>query len=313
MWRLLTLVLFVLLGCDQRQVTPSAAPITSRSELPLAQANLERVKRFEHIIYRHAETEERPVALRLDFYAPNAACETARPTVVIIHGGSFRGGSRRAPSLISYASTFARHGYNAVSIDYRLMGQDPLPSQPYREMAKRYSGYASTRVITTAAAAIEDTVAALDWLGDNASRYCVDPERFALFGFSAGAVIALQTTYSLNENGIEAPNISAVASYSGRLIPPNAIDVGDTPLFIIHGMDDLLVNYRHAEAMWARARAVATPVQLHAFMDAGHGVVRLYGDQIDGVPVMKRLITFFDQSFAGQLMPSQMTRNPLSQ
>jgi acetyl esterase/lipase len=193
------------------------------------------------------------------------------------------------------------------------MGQDPLPSQPYREMAKRYSGYASTRVITTAAAAIEDTVAALDWLGDNAARYCVDPERFALFGFSAGAVIALQTTYSLNENGIEAPNISAVASYSGRLIPPNAIDVGDTPLFIIHGMDDLLVNYRHAEAMWARARAVATPVQLHAFMDAGHGVVRLYSDQIDGVPVMQRLITFFDQSFTGQLMPSQMTRSPLSQ
>lgn len=311
--RRITLLLFVLLlGCDQRQATPSAAPVTSRSEVPVAQADPERVKRFEHIIYRHAETEARPVALRLDFYAPNAACETPRPTVVIIHGGSFRGGSRRAPMLVSYASTFARHGYNAVSIDYRLTGQNPLPSQPYREMAKRYRGYASSNVLTTAAAAIEDTVAALDWLGDNAARYCVDPDRFALFGFSAGAVIALQTTYSLNENGIEAPNISAVASYSGRLIPPNAIDVGDTPLFIIHGIDDLLVNYRHAEAMWARARAVATPVQLHAFMDAGHGVVRLYGDQIDGVPVIQRLITFFDQSFAGQLMPSQMTRNPLS-
>ena len=42
--------------------------------VPLAQADLERVKRFEHVTYRYAETEERPVALRLDFYAPNGAC-----------------------------------------------------------------------------------------------------------------------------------------------------------------------------------------------------------------------------------------------
>ena len=78
MWRLLTLVLFVLLACDQRQVTPSAALVTSRSELPLAQADLDRVKRFENITYRYAETEERPVALRLDFYAPNGARQRAQ-------------------------------------------------------------------------------------------------------------------------------------------------------------------------------------------------------------------------------------------
>src|SRR5215213_8803291 len=72
------------------------------------------------------------------------------PTVVCIHGGGFRAGSREG-----YNNTIlklAQNGYVAVTISYRLAPKYKFP------------------------AAVEDTKAAVRWLRANAKKNAIDPD-----------------------------------------------------------------------------------------------------------------------------------------
>jgi len=46
--------------------------------------------------YTQAATENGPMTLALDFYAPKGACTVQRPTMVMIHGGGFKTGDRNS-------------------------------------------------------------------------------------------------------------------------------------------------------------------------------------------------------------------------
>ena len=85
------------------------------------------------------------------------------PTVLLIHGGGWTSGSPLSMSHI--APVFARHGVMACSMQYRLAPQHQWPSQS------------------------QDIHAALDFLRSQQ----VDLSRIALWGFSAGAHLALHT------------------------------------------------------------------------------------------------------------------------
>ncbi|HWR85217.1 MAG TPA: alpha/beta hydrolase [Rhodoglobus sp.] len=87
-----------------------------------------------------------------------------RPAVILVHGGSWRRGEKDNVSWRAMCQWFARNGYIAASIDYRLA---PAVSFP---------------------APLEDVEAAVRWMRDpdRVERYGVDPERIGLFGASAG-------------------------------------------------------------------------------------------------------------------------------
>ena len=59
-----------------------------------------------------------PLALRTDVIQPTGDTLAARPAIVWIHGGGFKGGSRT--SMDPVAAEWARRGYVTLSIDYRL-------------------------------------------------------------------------------------------------------------------------------------------------------------------------------------------------
>lgn len=102
--------------------------------------------------------------LRLDVYRP--AERDHYPVVLLVHGGSWRIGSRA--SFGEVATRFAEEGFVAVSIDYRLTPDDARWPQP-----------------------LHDVSAALEWTIDNASRFGGDPERIGVLGSSAGGHLAL--------------------------------------------------------------------------------------------------------------------------
>ena len=100
--------------------------------------------------------------LNLDAYLPVGS--KLRPSVLVIHGGGWRFGSKR--QLAKYASGLAGRGFNAFAINYRLAPQHKHPAQ------------------------IEDCRDAVRWIKKNSGRYGGDPDRIGALGYSAGAHLA---------------------------------------------------------------------------------------------------------------------------
>lgn len=93
---------------------------------------------------------------------------------MLVHGGGFVGGSRTAHR--SEARAWARRGFVAVTIDYRLDPDDDGDRRATRAAARR---------------ALDDARDAVRWLRADADEWDVDPERIAVLGASAGGQLAL--------------------------------------------------------------------------------------------------------------------------
>jgi acetyl esterase/lipase len=103
----------------------------------------------------------------LDLYLPEKA-DGPLPVIVWVHGGAWLAGSKEGggPAL-----PFVGEGYAVASINYRLSQHAKFPAQ------------------------IEDCKAAIRWLRANAKAYNLDPDRFGVWGASAGGhLVALLGT-----------------------------------------------------------------------------------------------------------------------
>ena len=121
-------------------------------------------------------------------YAPNGARRHARqrydlrlpdtgegpfPLLIYVHGGGFSGGEWRLSSNNNGLVSLARsRGYAVASVGYLLMGQ---------------SGWSGGQRVFPEN--VEDILAAVRHLRANAAEYRLDPDRFAISGFSAGAYL----------------------------------------------------------------------------------------------------------------------------
>ncbi|MGD1086399.1 MAG: alpha/beta hydrolase [Verrucomicrobiota bacterium] len=101
-------------------------------------------------------------ALHLDLYWPEKS-EKPLPLIIWIHGGAWRAGSKNdsVPPL-----PLTGEGYAVASVEYRLSQEAVFPAQIY------------------------DCKAAVRWLRANASKYNLDPAKFAAWGASAGGHLA---------------------------------------------------------------------------------------------------------------------------
>lgn len=107
------------------------------------------------------------VPLRLNVYRPAAA--STYPTLVVIYGGAWQGGS--PDSHETFSRYIAAQGYTVVAIDYRHAPQYPFPAQ------------------------LEDVRAALTYLKTHGAELGADLTRLALLGRSAGAQLAAIAAY----------------------------------------------------------------------------------------------------------------------
>ena len=100
-----------------------------------------------------------------------------RPVLVYFHGGGWVIGD-----IESHDSTVrklaAASGVTVVSVDYRLAPEDPFP------------------------AAVDDCLAAVRWVVDNAGDLDVDPSRLAVGGDSAGGNLAAVAARRLRDDGV---------------------------------------------------------------------------------------------------------------
>ena len=196
--------------------------------------------------------------LKLDLYQPIGDTHDSRPAMVIVHGGGFRSGDKATRSFRQLGTEFAKRGWVAISINYRLT---------------RVSGSVTHKQIIDA---MEDFKASVRWLRRYQKTYKVDPSRIACCGGSAGAITCLEGAYAKGEgksgNAGYSSKVHAVCDFWGFLYDLKDMEKGEPPFFIVHGMKDPVVPYSHALDLVKRAKAVAVPYELHPVKGGGHGV-----------------------------------------
>ena len=188
---------------------------------------------------------------KLDLYEPRNRVFSRQPLVIYIHGGSWKSNNKTGDAKQREMIDGLRDkGFAIASIDYRL-----TPKYSYPEPQ-------------------QDALCAVRFLRANSVKYSLDPDKFAVVGFSAGAnfaaLVGVVDSKSEMNNG-QYKNVSsrvkAVVGISGvydfqRDLRPNSIanirnlmrgakpDAGapvtyitsdDPPFLLIHGDKDTTV------------------------------------------------------------------------
>ncbi|MCC6590028.1 MAG: alpha/beta hydrolase fold domain-containing protein [Bryobacterales bacterium] len=263
----------------------------------------------------HLDVEYSNVGQRvaMDIFRPKAP--GPNPTVVAIHGGGFRAGSRA--SYIPLCIKLAQKGYAAATVQYRLAPRHQFP------------------------AAVEDVKAAVRFLRANAARYGVDPNRIGTIGGSAGGHLALMLGLTgpmrifegSGPNLDQSSAVQAVVNYygptdftqsygksvdaaevlpmflGGGLLHERRFHIQASPLYYvtpqaaptltIHGTEDKYVAYEHALWLTSKLLSAEVPAELETLSGAGHGFKGADAEKAEA-----RAIAWFDR----WLKPAAQTR-----
>src|SRR5579871_2501560 len=141
---------------------------------------------------------------QLDLAMPSERGERPRAAIVVIHGGGWLEGDKSSFSTLKTPGNilgFAKLGFVAVTINYRLSTEAPYP------------------------AALDDCRCAVRWLRAHADQYHLNPNRIGAWGNSAGGHLAMLLGMTErtpgNNDGEQYSNLSSrvqsVVSDSGPL------------------------------------------------------------------------------------------------
>lgn len=229
----------------------------------------------------------------VDVFVPGGE-ETPRPAVLLLHGGTWRGGDRTMMEDLAEAAQAA--GFVAVTADYGLEAQPAFPSE------------------------LRDVQAAIRWIRDSAEELGVDPTRVGALGVSAGGHLAALAATVGSGPPTEGGRPGAVVSWSGPMNlaaiavyapppsavchPPACLDApvwnlvlagvlgcpvtvcpdrylafspvthvspDDPPIMLVNSVGDLIVPFGQAEAMAARLQLAGVPNRLLPVLGNLHG------------------------------------------
>jgi para-nitrobenzyl esterase len=204
--------------------------------------------------------------LKLDLYAPVDDTATDRPVVIWAHGGSFLNGDKSESA--EWVIEFARRGYVAASINYRM--EDGAPPVSYPFDAREFE-----RVVW----ALSDMKTAVRWFRANASALGIDPGRIAVGGRSAGAVMAVTTAATPDLAGDSSDHtayssaVCTAVSVAGAT-EPGFVTPEDAGAVFFHGDQDTTVPYDLAVRTSAAMDAQGLATEFHVYEGQGHGIVQ---------------------------------------
>ncbi len=224
------------------------------------------------------------IELKLDVYRPKVKDPKPLPTLVFIHGGGWRRGTKEIYSL--RVLPWMEMGWNVVNVEYRMT---PIAKAP---------------------AAVEDSVCALRWVRDNAAKYAFDPGKIVVSGQSAGGHLALMSGMAVNDSAFTSNcpggpmRVAAIVNWFGITDVADLLDgenkmefaqqwigegrFGDKaltdlvsplthmrkdlpPIITIHGDADPTVPYSHAVRLHEALTKVGAANELFTVKGGTHG------------------------------------------
>jgi len=260
--------------------------------------------------------------LSMDIYEPAGDTQTKRPVIILAHGGSFIFGDR---SLMAAACTdFAKKGYVAASIDYRLWSiglglPDSLDVQD---------------IVIKASLDMKAAIRFFRKDADTDNNYRADENMILSGGLSAGAIVGLTAgmldptddipDFALDilednivDNDFEGTSgnsgysseVQGIINWSGGLYKLDWLDSEDPPIASMHGNADGTVPYEHGIAngiasingsglLHPRALEVGVPSYLLTVEGGGH--TDIYTDvvfadfqaqwEMEGIPFIEDVV-----------------------
>lgn len=203
------------------------------------------------------------------------------PAILYVHGGRWTSGERIG-RLQLYVEDWAKAGYFAMTIDYRLAGTSPAPA-----------GY-------------QDLLTAIRWIHAHADKYSIDPNRIYIAGNSSGghvvslagtlgdgpyskvggwqdasshvrAVISIAAPYELNTlswgnlwSPLDAATPAELEKARKTASPIHQIGPNTRPMLIIHSDDDESVPVQQAHDMVSALKKAGVTHKFVHYKDRGH-------------------------------------------
>jgi acetyl esterase/lipase len=239
--------------------------------------------------------------LMLDLYLPRQSARDPDPAplIVWVHGGAWRGGSRKDMPL----GGLVERGYAVASVDYRLSPVARFPAQVHDvKAAVRFLrakgtdyGYDAARVaiagnsagghlaalvgVTNGNPDLEGTVG--EFLSEKSDVRAV----VSLYGMSNLTTILAQSTphglsvrvpavqLLLGARPDEAPDLARLAS------PVFHVDARDPPLLLVHGDQDPQAPVNQSLELQGRYEALKLPHRLVILHGSAHGGKEFFDDE----------------------------------
>ena len=251
------------------------------------------IKTYSHIQYSRAlNIAGVHEDLYMDVYEPENDIAKKRPLIIFVHGGGWV--ARGKDDGKEFCTLFAKKGYVAASINYRLGIENPINEKTRGEAVYR---------------GVQDIKAAIRYARANATVFKIDTGQIFIGGYSAGAVNAVHAAY-WNENEVPqnidkqkwgslegsggttnfSSDVQAVYSVAGFIADLSCIQNGEPPMISVHSKTDNLIPYDRgldvsgiyvygATSIIQKATSVNVPVTLYTYDDISHGAY-LEGEKI---------------------------------
>lgn len=229
---------------------------------------------------------------------------TNRPVILWFHGGGFAAGIDSMYGLANgVGEEYAKRGYVSISVEYRtdttLVGTGTRPPS-LCQWVQDYTGsptdptYIQRRnqCARNIYAAQYDALAAIRWVRANAADLGVDPNRLAIGGFSAGAVISYAAAYQWDQVGTVAyfagDSLDPLASRPQAAIgasgflptmdgaAPATVGVGDVPTSMIASRFDPAAAYPSTALTTVTARGEGLVAELASYCNESLHAANLY-------------------------------------
>jgi acetyl esterase len=286
-----------LAGCASGTAAPSVESTTIPQPAYPQFKQYPDVRVAADITYRRVDG----AAIKLNVCQPKKTSTAVRAAIVIVHGGSWRGGDKSSVEWSSVCQWIGSAGFVAFDLDYRLAPEYPFPD------------------------GLDDIQAAVRWIRAHASTYKIDPKRIGAFGGSAGGNLVSMLGTSGSGSRTTGSRVAAVAELSGpanltsngpeltSFLPlqlaylhcasftncPSArkasplfhVDVSDPPFFVGHSIDER-IPLAQSEAFVAELRKHGIPTTFVTVKGSLHSIAML------GPQMRKRIIAFFTEELA---------------
>ncbi len=210
-----------------------------------------------NIVYgSNIDSQGNEQSLTLDVYEPVGDTELARPLIIIVHGGSFVGGSKEGADVVPFAQDFAKMGFVTPPINYRL--------------GFNIFGDLEQGATEAVMRGVHDFRAAVRYFRKNVAEdgnsYNIDPDQIYSAGVSAGGFITLHAAYmddvaeipaNIDQTeagltgGLEgdsgnpgySSDVVALVNVAGAIKDTTWINEGDEPVCNFHGTGDSVVPF----------------------------------------------------------------------
>jgi acetyl esterase/lipase len=202
-------------------------------------------------------------------FLPDASRATGT-AVIVAPGGGFRSLSMENEGS-DVARALAARGVAAFVLKYRLIPTPPDPAAFERSMAEMFASAGRPRTPSSSGPSfppldpqLADARAAFALIRKRSAEWHVDPTHIGMVGFSAGAMLTLQTALHSRD---------AKPAFIGIIygpLEPVTVPADAPPMFVALAADDPIFGHGGTGLIqsWMSARR---PVEFHLYEQGGHG------------------------------------------